>query len=144
MDRFFGRLTRAVFIAGVILARLQPNTGNTAQTLLQTQVRRPRCAMGVQLASNVIGWPRTSCLQTGLYNPPGSPPNFGKSLKIPLRAKRARGKPRRGGVRGGGLRPPARTEPWRDSPQHHRLERGGWGRRPPREGAIWPRLLEPC
>ena len=37
-DRFFGRLTRAAFIAGVILARLQPNTSNTAQTLLQTQV----------------------------------------------------------------------------------------------------------
>ena len=37
-DRFLGWWIRAIFIAGVILARLQPNTSNTAQTLLQTQV----------------------------------------------------------------------------------------------------------
>ena len=57
--RFFGRWIRAISIAGVILARQQPNTSNTAQTLLQTQVHRSRCAMEVQLTSDAVGWPRT-------------------------------------------------------------------------------------
>jgi hypothetical protein len=51
----------------------------------------------------------------GFYIPPGSPPNFEASVKIPLRAKRALRKSRRGEVEVGGQSPQAGTYPWRDS-----------------------------
>lgn len=52
----------------------------------------------------------------GIYTPAGSPLSWGKFVKIPPQAKRARGKPCRSGVEDSGGIPQAGAEPWQGFP----------------------------